>query len=279
MAAPAERLEWGVVVEYAKKCAAFYLAASCDGARSQWSIPLNPDLLEQITDKAAPYIFGVKQYLLCEKMRSHMIHTNAVLGSAFLQYHLMMRNEALWWGQRDGCEFDLDAKGAASKIFAGGLVHYCNDEAVHQHESSVFHRDKNIHSEWIVLAIELHGMHALFLDIMVHVDATLRHILVFVCQLFQLLVCKDAQLVCWGFDAACTINVHSYDSVVYLHSEDGSALLHSTIGKVFPVMEQVKALIDIRIDEEDSSDNEGSEVGDFPCEARAYRYKQLTVWY
>jgi len=279
MAAPAERLEWGVVVEYAKKCAAFYLAASYDGARSQWSILLNTDLLEQITDQAAPYIFGVKQYLLWEKMRSHMIHTDAVLGATFLQYHPMLRNEALWWGQRDGCKFDLDAHGATSKIFAGGLVHYCNDEAVHQHESAVFRRDKNNQPEWIVLAIELRGMHDLFMDIMVHVEATLRDILVFVCELFQFPVCKDAQLVCWGFDAACAIDVHSYDSAVYLHSDDGSALLHSTIGKVFPVMEQVKALIDIRIDEEDSSDDEGSEVGDFPCEARAYRYKQLTVWY
>jgi hypothetical protein len=276
MAEPVERLDWEVVVGYAKQCAAFYLATSCYGAKSEWSTYLNPDLRELITDMAAPYILVAKQYLLREKMLSCQ---HGILTNACLQYNPMLRNEALWWGQRDGCEFDLDANGAASKIFAGGLVHFCDDEAVHQHESALFRRDENNQPEWIVLAIELRGMRALFLDIMVHVDATMRDILVFVCQLFQMPVCKDAQLVCWGFDAACTIDVHSYDSAVYLHMEDGSALLHSTIGKVYAVMEQVKAQIDIRMEEEDSSDDEGSEVGDFPCEARAYRDKQLTVLY
>jgi len=281
MAAPGEGLDWTVVEEYMQKCAAFYCATSCDGAKSKWAAYLDQDLREKITDMAAPYIFGVKQYLWWEQVRSleHDILTNAVLDSTFLAYDPMLRNQALWWGQRDGCAFDLDANGAASQIFAGGLVHYCNDEAVHQHESAVFRRDENNQPEWIVLAIELRGMRALFMDIMVHVNVTMRDILVFMCQLFNMPLCKYAQLVCWGFDAAGTIDVHSYDSAVYLHSEDASELLHCTIGKVFAIMEQVKAEIDVRMEEEDSSDDEGSEVGDFPCEARAYRDKQLTVWY
>ena len=240
------------VFDFNKIAAVFYDVVLDQHAACRWGQHLDRGVLWMITAFAAPCIVSAEMYMARYQLGG-MQSDQLLIG-----FEPDFRRYQWWWGnlQDKDALVDMVALDSRPRIFAGCMATWDYDMDENPQSSQVYKHDDDGIATWYVFVLELRGDHDVYIDLMVHADATMMDILLFACKLFHMPLTPSTVLILWGLDEHGAVDVDDPTASLGLTTDSTSPMMHRSFAEVFEIMQQVAVGMEENLLEEETEDFE-----------------------